>query len=172
MTAFTVCRGSGTWQSAPPVTGPVIALAELVRTIQSRLMIERFRTPARFCAVGLTCFVLGLTVLAGLGELAGVNYLVAYVISFVVSNLAGYLLNARFTFSSNSVDYGGAVRYMTVSAVLVSANTLALKLLVDALHMWYLAAAVLLAFVNTPLSFLGQWLFTYRAQARRRPAAI
>jgi putative flippase GtrA len=135
-------------------------------------MVARFRKLIRFCAVGLICFTLGLAILAGLDELAGMNYLAAYVISFVVSNLAGYLLNARFTFSSKTVDHAGAIRYMTVNAVLLGANTLVLKLLVDVLHMWYLGGAILIAFVNTPLSFLGQWLFTYRLPARDRPAAV
>jgi putative flippase GtrA len=135
-------------------------------------MIAHLRKLARFCAVGLTCMTVGLAVLTGLHELAGVNYLVAYVASFVVSNLAGYLLNARFTFSAKSVDHAGAIRYMTVNAILLGANTLCMKLLVEELHIWYLAAAILIACFNTPLSFLGQWLFTYRLQARDRPAAV
>jgi putative flippase GtrA len=151
---------------------PSIALALSGYPIQSTLMIARLHKLARFCAVGLTCMTLGLAVLIGLHELAGVNYLLAYVTSFLVSNLAGYLLNARFTFSSKSVDHAGAIRYMTVNAVLLGANTLTLKLLVDGLHMWYLAAAILISCFNTPLSFLGQWLFTYRLQARDRPAAV
>jgi putative flippase GtrA len=140
--------------------------------IQSALMIARLRKLVRFCAVGLTCMTLSVAVLTALDELAGVNYLAAYIISFVVSNLAGYLLNARFTFSPKSVDHAGAIRYMTVNAVLLGANTLTLKLLVDALHMWYLWAAILIACVNTPLSFTGQWLFTYRLRAHDRPAAV
>jgi putative flippase GtrA len=136
------------------------------------LMIARLRKLVRFCAVGLTCLTLSVAVLTGLDELAGVNYLVAYVASFLVSNLAGYLLNARFTFSSKSVDHAGAIRYMTVNAILLAANTLCMKLLVDALHMWYLAAAILMSCFNMPLSFLGQWRFTYRPQARDRPAAV
>jgi putative flippase GtrA len=135
-------------------------------------MTAHLRKLVRFCAVGLTCMTLGLAVLTGLHQLAGVNYLLAYVTSFVVSNLAGYRLNARFTFSSKSVDHTGAIRYMTVNAVLLGANTLCMKLLVDELHVWYVAAAILIACFNTPLSFLGQWLFTYRLQARDRPAAV
>lgn len=135
-------------------------------------MIAHFRKLARFCAVGFTCFTISLAILAGLGELMGVNYLVAYGTSFVVSSLVGYLLNARFTFSSKSVTHAGAIRYMMVNAALLGANTLALKLLVDELHMWYLMGAVLLALFNMPLSFLGQWLFTYRPQVPDRPAAV
>lgn len=115
---------------------------------------------------------IALAVLTGLHELAGVNYLLAFVTCFVVSNLAGYVLNARFTFASKSVDHAGAIRYMTVNAILLGANTLALKLLVERLHMWYLGAAILIACCNTPLSFFGQWLFTYRPQARDRPVPI
>ncbi len=135
-------------------------------------MITRLHKLFRFCAVGLTSLTIGLAVLTGLHELAGVNYLAAYVTSFVISNIAGYLLNARFTFQSRSVSHAGAIRYMTVNAVLLGANTLTLKLLVDTLHMWYLMAAILVSCFNTPLSFLGQWLFTYRLQARDRPAAV
>ncbi len=135
-------------------------------------MPERLVKLARFCAVGVTCLGIGIVALYGLDELAGLNYLVAYAGSFVITNVAGYLMNARFTFSTKSVSHAGALRYMTVNAVLLGANTLALELLVDRLHLWYLAAAVLLAAFNMPLSFLGQWLFTYRAPAGDSTAAI
>ncbi len=126
----------------------------------------------RFCAVGALCFALGLAILASLHELAGVNYLVAYVVSFVVTNVVGYLLNARFTFALRSVAHTGVIRYMTVNAILLGANTLAMMLLVERMRLWYLFAAVCVALVNTPLSFAGQWLFTYRAQVRARAAAV
>ena len=133
---------------------------------------ERVLKLARFSGVGFTCFGLGLAILAGLHELAGVNYLLAYAVSFVVTNITGYILNAHFTFRPDSVDHLGAIRYMTVNAVLLVANTGALKVLVDFVHMWYLLAAVLLAAVNMPVSFLGQGLFTYRTESRGRSAAV
>jgi putative flippase GtrA len=134
-------------------------------------MSDRLLQLLRFCAVGITCFFLGLAILAGLHELAGVNYLVAYVVSFVVTNFTGYLLNARFTFSLRSVARAGVIRYMLVNGALLCANALALKLLVDVLHVWYLAAAAVLALINAPVSFLGQWLFTYRIMARNATTA-
>lgn len=129
---------------------------------------ERFLQLVRFCAVGLACLGIGLGVLAGLHELFGLNYLFAYVASFVVSNLSGYLLNARFTFSAESVDHAGAFRYMAVNGVLLFANIAALKLLVDAFHMWYFGAAVLLAAINAPVTFVAQRLITYRLDSRSR----
>lgn len=119
----------------------------------------------RFCSVGLACFGLALGVLAGLHDLAGVNYLIAYCASFIVSNVAGYLSNARFTFAVKS-DRGGAMRYMAVNAVLLCVNTAAMKLLVDVFGMWYIAAAIVLAVLNAPVSFLAQRLVTYRQEGR------
>ncbi len=126
----------------------------------------------RFCAVGLTCFVLGVAVLAGLHRLAGLNYLVAFAVSFVLCSVAGYWLNAWFTFSAGSMDHAGAARYLLINAAFLCLNTAALKLLVEQLRMWYLAAAVLLAAVNAPASFVAQRLVTYghgRGGRRARP---
>lgn len=126
----------------------------------------------RFCAVGLTCFALGLAVLAGLHDLADVNYLVAFAASFILCNVAGYLLNAWFTFSARSVDRAGVASYLLINAALLCVNTAAMKLLVDEFRMWYLAAAVLLAAVNTPVSFVAQRLITYRPARGSRAAGV
>ena len=126
----------------------------------------------RFGAVGLLCFAIGLTVLVALHGFAGVNYLLAYVASFVVTNTTGYLLNARFTFATRSVDHAGAARYMVVNAALLGVNTAALKFLVDGIGMWYVAAAVLLAVINTPISFVGHRRITYRLQGKGDRAVV
>lgn len=132
-------------------------------------MSGRLRQLWSFCAVGLGCFALGLAVLVGLADLAGVNYLVAYVLSFIVSNVAGYLLNARFTFAVGS-NHGGAARYMAVNVALVCVSTAIMKLLVDGLGIWYIAAAIIMAGFNAPVGYLAQRLFTYRVGIGSRPA--
>lgn len=116
----------------------------------------------RFALVGAVGFAAGLAVLTGLHGLAGVNYLVAYVASFFAANGAGYLLNAYFTFSASSVDRGGAVRYMIINAIMLCVNTLALKLLVERAHIWYVSAAIILALAATPVTFVAHRLVTYR----------
>jgi putative flippase GtrA len=115
--------------------------------------------------VGLTCFGLALAVLAGLHDLAGTNYLIAYGASFVISGVAGYLLNAQFTFAVKS-NHGGAARYLAVNAVSLCVNTAAMKLLVSVLGVWYIAAAVILAALNVPVSYFAQRLVTYRPAIR------
>lgn len=134
-------------------------------------MRERFLQLVRFSVVGVICLALGLGVLASLHQLARVNYLAAYAASFVASNIAGYLLNARFTFAAKTVDHSGALRYITVNACLLGVNTTAMKFLVDVLHVWYIWAAILLAGMVTPVSFLAHKLVTYRARGSRRVAS-
>jgi len=125
----------------------------------------------RFVAVGAVGFLVGLAVLTGLHGLAGVNYLVAYVASFFGANGAGYLLNAYFTFSARSVNHAGAARYMAINAVMLCANTVALKLLVERAHIWYVTAAIILALAATPLTFVAHRLLTYRVGSRSHTVA-
>lgn len=122
----------------------------------------RLRQLARFCTVGLICLILSLAVLGGLHKFAGLNYLLAYVASFIAGNIAGYLLNARFTFSIGAISHARAIRYMTVNGVLLCASTAVVRLLVGQFHVWYIAAALVIAAINTPISFLAQGFVTYR----------
>lgn len=125
----------------------------------------------RFVAVGAVGFALGLAVLTSLHELAGINYLAAYVASFFAANAAGYLLNAYFTFSARLVNRGGAARYMIINAIMLGVNTLALKLLVERAHIWYVTAAIVLAVAVTPVTFVAHRLVTYRMASRSRAEA-
>lgn len=150
---------SGDERSSHPPHGHAVARARLS---------AHLRQLGRFCAVGLTCLALSVAVLIGLHHFAGVNYLLAYVASFIAGNLCGYLLNAHFTFAVSHVNHAGAVRYMMVNGTLLCVNTGAMRLLVGELHLWYIGAAILLAAANTPLSFLAQRFVTYRVGTTRR----
>jgi putative flippase GtrA len=120
------------------------------------------RQLARFAAVSLFCFALGLGVLTGLHELAGVHYLVAYAASFVVTSTLGYLLNGRYTFRAGNGNRSGLLRYTLVNVSLLVINAVALRILVERYNVWYLAATLLLAAINTPVSFLAHRIISYR----------
>jgi putative flippase GtrA len=122
---------------------------------------------ARFSAVSLFCFALGLGVLTGLHELAGVHYLVAYVAAFVVTSSLGYLLNGRYTFRARGGDRAGLLRYMLVNVTLLAINGTALRMLVEHFHVWYFTATLFLAALNTPVSFLAHRLVSYRLSLRQ-----
>lgn len=116
----------------------------------------------RFSGVSLLCFALGLGVLTGLHELVGLHYLLAYAASFAVTSILGYLLNGRYTFQARRAGRSGLLRYMTVNICLLLINGAALRVLVEDFHMWYLAATLVLAALNTPVSFLAHRLVSYR----------
>ena len=137
-------------------------------------MLEHARQLLRFSAVGLCCFGIATAVLAGLCELAGMNYLLAYICSFVVSNIAGYLLNGRFTFGrtrTGSLTYAGVTRYMMVNVVLLTESSILLKWLVDGRHVWYLGASFIIAAINTPISFCAHRLVSYRLGRPSTPSS-
>lgn len=122
---------------------------------------------ARFCAVGLLCLAVGTATLAALHDLAGLHYLVAYGIAFCFANILGYLFNGRFTFTAR-VTRLGASRYLLLNGILLGVNSVLMKALVDGAHIWYIGASLLLAGVNTPMSFLLHRSFSYSAQLVRR----
>lgn len=125
-------------------------------------MVNRIHQLARYCAVGLVCFALSLGLLVGLHEYAHVQYLIAFATTFIVCCAVGYFLNARFTFTTRETDLAGAARYTLVNLTSLALNLLALKLLVDSAHLWYLGAVVLLAAINAPISFAVHRIISYR----------
>ena len=127
---------------------------------------------ARFCVVSLLCFGLGLAVLTGLHEVAGVHYLVAYVASFLVTSTLGYILNGRYTFRAHGGDRSGLLRYMLVNIGLLALNGTALRILVEYVHVWYLYATLMLAALNTPVSFLAHRIVSYRLGRQAASVAV
>jgi putative flippase GtrA len=122
---------------------------------------------ARFAGVGLFCFGLGVGILTALHELAGIHYLVAYAAAFACTSTIGYLLNGRYTFGAQSTGSTGLLRYTLVNVASLIVNGSALRVLVQSFHVWYLAAALLLAAINTPVSFLAHRLVSYRLGFRQ-----
>jgi len=118
---------------------------------------------ARFCIVGLTCYIVNIAAFAALCEIGGVHYVVAYVVMFFLGNALGFWLNKRFTFAMRSrLDHASMVRYVLVNCVMFGLGVAALHVLVEWLHIWYLAAATLVAAVNAPISFAAHRVVSYR----------
>ena len=118
---------------------------------------------ARFCIVGLICFIANIAALAFFCELAGMHYVWGYILAFCSGNVLGYWLNKRFTFALRTrLDRAALVRYVLVNCVLLALSTAALHLLVESLHVWYLAASMLIAVINAPASFVAHRVLTYR----------
>jgi putative flippase GtrA len=117
----------------------------------------------RFGAVGASGYVVNLAVFAACVHLLGIDYRLSAVIAWAVSVLNNFVLNRHWTFDAKE-DHPvlQAVRFFTVSLVAFGFTYVVLVALVDAGLMKVLAQAIAIA-AGTPLSFVGQKLWSFRA---------
>jgi dolichol-phosphate mannosyltransferase len=118
---------------------------------------------ARFGAVGATGYLVNLGVFAAAVHLLGIDFRLAAVLAWAVSVLNNFFLNRHWTFAAKQ-DHPvlQAVRFFAISLVAFGFTYATLVLLVDAGMMKVLAQAVAIA-AGTPLSFVGQKLWSFRA---------
>jgi len=118
---------------------------------------------ARFGAVGASGYVVNLVVFAACVHLLGVDYHLSAVIAWAVSVLNNFWLNRHWTFAAKQ-DHPvlQAVRFFAISLVAFGFTYATLVLLVDAGLMKVLAQAIAIV-AGTPLSFVGQKLWSFRA---------
>ncbi|HTP18169.1 MAG TPA: GtrA family protein [Solirubrobacteraceae bacterium] len=117
----------------------------------------------RFGAVGLSGYVVNLAVFAACVHLLGIDYHLSAVIAWAVSVLNNFWLNRHWTFDAKQ-DHPvmQAVRFFAVSLVAFGFTYVVLVVLVDAGLMKVAAQAIAIA-AGTPLSFIGQKLWSFKA---------
>jgi putative flippase GtrA len=117
---------------------------------------------AKFCAVGATGYVVNLGVYTALVHGLSVNYLAAAVASFAVAVLNNYTWNRLWTFRSQRGHIGvQGIKFVSVSLLALAANVAALAILVR-LGVPKVPAQAIAIVVVTPLSFLGNKLWSFR----------
>jgi putative flippase GtrA len=124
---------------------------------------------AKFCTVGATGYVVNLSVYTSLLKLAGLHYLLAAVCSFLVAVTNNYTWNRLWTFrhQRGGIAYQGA-RFLVVSVLALAANLVVLQALVSLDVGKVLAQAIAIVLV-TPLNFVGNKLWSFRAAPVLRP---
>ena len=115
----------------------------------------------RFCAVGLSGFVVNLGVYAVLVRGVGLHYLLAATGSFLVAVTSNYTWNRLWTFRDQRghVGYQG-LRFFVVSTFALGANLFVLYLLVE-LGLGKLLAQAAAIVLVTPLNFVGNKLWSF-----------
>jgi len=117
----------------------------------------------RFGAVGASGYVVNLAVFAACVHLLGIDYHLSAVIAWAVSVMNNFWLNRHWTFGAKQ-DHPvqQAIRFFAVSLVAFGFTYVVLVLLVDAGLMKVAAQAIAIA-AGTPLSFIGQKLWSFKA---------
>ena len=137
--------------------GPLARLRHGVRRTHNWLQLVRFG------AVGASGYVVNLAVFAACVHLIGIDYHLSAVIAWAVSVLNNFWLNRHWTFDAKQ-DHPvmQAVRFFAVSLVAFGFTYVVLVVLVDAGLMKVAAQAIAIA-AGTPLSFIGQKLWSFKA---------
>jgi putative flippase GtrA len=118
----------------------------------------------RFATVGASGYVVNLAVFAGCVHLLGIDYRVSAVIAFLVSVMNNFWLNRHWTFDAKHIHpmFQGA-RFFVVSLITFAFTYVVLVALVEGAGMSKVVAQAIAIATGTPLSFLGQKLWSFKA---------
>jgi putative flippase GtrA len=118
----------------------------------------------RFGLVGGVGFVVNLAVYALFVHPIGVDYHVAAVAAWLVAVINNFVLNRHWTFDARAGRaHFQAMRYIVVSLVAFGFSLLLLTLLVEGLGVAKVLAQAIAVAGATPLNFLGNKLWSFRA---------
>ncbi|HEU5264950.1 MAG TPA: GtrA family protein [Gaiellaceae bacterium] len=124
--------------------------------------VRRAAQPARFLVVGAGGYGVNLLTFAALVA-AGVRYVLASVVSYLVSNALMYLGNRYFTFRLGNEGFWPAyARYLLVGLVVVALNAAVLALFVEGLGLDETLAQALSLLVVTPPAYVMFKRWTFR----------
>lgn len=134
--------------------------ATAVRALRDR---RHWMQLVRFCAVGGSGYVVNLVVFLGFIRL-GSNHREAAVAAFLAAVTSNFAWNRRWTFADRRGHRAGsqAARFLVVSLVAFLFSLLLLELLVTVAGLPELAAQAVAIVAATPLSFLGNRLWSFR----------
>jgi dolichol-phosphate mannosyltransferase len=117
----------------------------------------------RFAAVGATGYVVNLVTFAVCVHAIGIDYRISSVIAFVVSVINNFWFNRHWTFGARDEHpMFQAARFFAVSLVAFGFTYVILITLVGAGLPKVVSQAIAIA-AATPLSFIGQKLWSFRA---------
>jgi putative flippase GtrA len=115
----------------------------------------------RYCVVGATGYLVNLAVFYVADK--PLPYPVAFTIAFVIAATSNFLLNRWWTFRiDHGVPHHQYARFLTVSAVALGIDLVALTVMVEGLGMAELPAAAIAIVLATPVSFLGNKIWSFR----------
>jgi dolichol-phosphate mannosyltransferase len=120
----------------------------------------------RFGVVGGVGFFVNLAVYTFCVHTVGLDYRVAAVFAWVVAVANNFVLNRHWTFDARDGRARfQAMRFLAVSLIAFGVSLLLLTLLVEGLGVAKVPAQALAVAGATPLNFLGNKLWSFRAQA-------
>ena len=100
-----------------------------------------------------------------------VGYLMSLALSYAIAIVLAFILYRRFVFRVSGNVLVDFLRFVSVYALTITINFVALPLLVEALHVPVLIAQAIIVIVATLISFFGHRSFSFRRARTTPPAA-
>jgi len=145
-----------------PATAPAPPLAPGARLRAGVRKPQNWLQLAKFCAVGGSGYVVNLAVFALAVELGELHHLLAATLAFLVAVTNNFWWNRRWTFAARGGRAGfQAARFLVVSVVAFVFAATVLELLVSGAGMAEIPAQAISIVVATPLSFLGNKIWSF-----------
>jgi putative flippase GtrA len=152
----------------PPTTrefsAPVIRLPFHIRVRHGVRRPHNWLQLVRFGAVGASGYAVNLAVFAACVHLLTLDYRIAAVIAFVVSVVNNFWLNRHWTFGAKQAHPAvQGARFFAVSLLTFGFTYVALIALVDGAGLTKVLAQAIAIAAGTPLNFVGQKLWSFKA---------
>jgi dolichol-phosphate mannosyltransferase len=151
-----------TAEARPPEAG-------VARTGVHMRLLHGMRRPAnwlqliRFSIVGASGYAVNLLLYAFFVKELGIQYLVAEAAAWIIAAGNNFVWNRHWTFKAGEGQlHLQALRFFLVSLVALGFNLLVLRILVENVGLDKVAAEVLALGASTPLSFLGNKLWSFK----------
>jgi dolichol-phosphate mannosyltransferase len=145
-----------------PATAPAPPLAAGARLRAGVRKPQNWVQLAKFCAVGGSGYVVNLAVFSLAVELGELHHLVAATLAFLVAVTNNFWWNRHWTFAAGGGRAGfQAARFLVVSVVAFVFAATVLELLVSGAGMAEIPAQAISIVVATPLSFLGNKIWSF-----------
>ena len=115
----------------------------------------------RFLVVGASGYIVNLAVFYLADR--SMPYPIAFILAFVVAATSNFVWNRWWTFRvHHGVPHHQYMRFLTVSALALGIDLIVLTTLVEWVGMSPLAAAAVAIVIATPVSFLGNKIWSFR----------
>jgi putative flippase GtrA len=145
-----------------PATAPAPPLAPGARLRAGVRKPQNWLQLAKFCAVGGSGYVVNLAVFSLAVELGELHHLLAATLAFLVAVTNNFWWNRQWTFAARGGRAGfQAARFVVVSVVAFVFAATVLELLVSGAGMAEIPAQAISIVVATPLSFLGNKIWSF-----------
>jgi dolichol-phosphate mannosyltransferase len=149
-----------------PEDASAVELRPHVRLIHGMRRPANWLQLVRFGLVGGLGFIVNLAVYTLFVHGVGVDYRVASVFAWIVAVANNFVWNRHWTFDAREgVAHHQAMRFLLVSLVTEVISLALLTLLVEAGGVTKVLAQAIAVLAATPLSFLGNKLWSFKARA-------